>query len=370
MPGKDNSASTIQGLSITVLLAQNRMPIEDQAIKSTEAYQAVMEISQARISRERHSPEKAAKASDYELLAAEYKERNEQTFIEMFFLPLMQRVRNVEVINDKGINTDNPWWEERAWADDGLDINVSRPFLRQSLPKVDTKDNRNLKKLLESHERIKNPVPDRCYALSQKAFTTEENQINLLLHKYTGISAGIFNPSVIIEFGMSKPILELEGQCARGGAALVNAFRCVRSAADENIMAPGADQDSLIYSFAITGVAACLFVHWAYVDGTNTTFHMHIVEEYSLRRGVTIVEMRGALNNLQDWTVGDRKVQIKALLHKIAAKGNQVAVPSPIALESATEETENTERDENEQASEAAASLSVGTTPNKKRKEK
>ena len=349
------------------------MPMEDEAISSTEAYRLVMEASTARIARERCSPDKDAKADEYKVLAKNYRTRSEQTFIEMFFLPLTQGSRNVPVIDDNNNETENPFWRERAWADDGMDINICQPFLRGSLPKVDTKGDKNYKKLLDSHERIKNPNPDRCYGLAKPAFSTEELRINHLLHKYIGISNGIYHPSIIIEFGLHKSITELEGQCARGGAALVNAVRSVRSTAGENIMAEGADQDSLIYTFAISGEMAYLHVNWAFVQGISVTFHMHLVKEFSLRRGPTIMEMRAALNNLLDWTVYDRKTWIKGLLRKIDARGNSVVVPTPITLESTTDDASivivgNEAESEDRLASGMAASTSGVGTPNKKRK--
>ena len=349
------------------------MPMRDRAIKSTDAYRVVMEVSNARIARERCSPDKNAKSGEFEDLADEYKTRSEQTFIEMFFLPLTQGSRNVPVKDGSGNETENLFWRERAWADDGMDINICQPFLRGSLPKVDTKGDKNYKKLLDSHERIKNPNPDRCYGLHKRAFSTEELRINHLLHKYIGISNGIYHPSIVIEFGLHKSITELEGQCARGGAALVNAVRSIRSAAGEDIMVGGADQDSLIYTFAISSEAAFLHVNWAFVEGTSTTFHMHLVKEFSLRKGSTIMEMRAALNNLLDWTVYDRKTWIKGLLRKIDAKGNSVVVPTPITLESTTDDAsivivENEAERVDGLASGMAASTSGVGTPKKKRK--
>lgn len=88
MSAKSTSTATTQGLSIRVLLNENRMPMENLAIKSADAYGAVMGASNVRIARRRHSPDKDAKAGDFEVLAAKYKTRSEQTFIEMFFLPL------------------------------------------------------------------------------------------------------------------------------------------------------------------------------------------------------------------------------------------------------------------------------------------
>lgn len=374
MPSKCTSTATTQGLSIKVLLTENRMPMENLAIKSTNAYRAVMETSNLRIARGRHSPEKDAKASDFEVLAAKYKTRSEQTFIEMFFLPLTQGSRNVLVKDDSGNETENPFWKERAWSDDGIDINTCQPFLRNSLPKVDTRGDKNYKKLLDSHERIKNPNPDRCYGLADETFTMKERHINYLLHKYVGISNGIYHPSIVIEFGLHKSITDLEAQCARGGAALVNAVRSVRLAAGEDIMIDGADQDSLIYTFAISGETAYLHVNWALVEGSSTTFHMHLVRGFCLRGGHTIMEMRGVLNNLLDWTVGDRQTWIKGLLQKIDAKGNKLVVPTPITLESTTGDSSvvmvgNEDESEDELAGGMAPSVSGSGTPNKKRKQ-
>ena len=153
----------------------------------------------------------------------------------------------------------------------------------------------------------------------------------------------------------------------------MNAVRSVRSAAGEDITVDGADQDSMIYTFAISGEIAYLHVNWAFLEGSSTTFHMHLVKEFSLRRGPTIMEMRGALNNLLDWTVGDRQTWIKGLLQKIDAKGNRLVVPTPITLESTTDDgsivmVENGDEREGELAGGMAASVSGGGTPNKKRK--
>ena len=356
------------------------MPMEDEPIQSTEAYRSVIQASEERIAPKRHSPKKDAEASEWKSLAAMYKVRSEQTFIEMFFLAVSQKTRNVQVKNNDGTVTDNPLWQERSYMDDGMDINVCQPFQRGSLPKVDPQGNKTYKKLLESHARIKNPIPDRCYGLAEKVFTSEEMHINRLLNIHTGISPLIYHPSIAIEFGLHKDTVELEAQCARGGAALVNALRSVRSAAGENIMTQGADQDSVIYTFAIKGEVAYLHVNWAFVeDDTTTTFHMHLLKEFSLRRASTIVEMRAALDNLKDWMVGERKSWIKQLLQKIIKRGVEAIVKNPVALENTTtkdsgasvagkDEEEEEEEEEEDGDAEGADSVSAGQIANKKRK--
>ena len=373
MPGKTTFTATTHGLSLGALLAENRMPMNNFAITSTKAYRDVMKASKQRIDRPRLSSEQDAKASDFEALAAQYRTRNEQTFIELFFLQVTHRSRNVLVNDNDQNDAEHLVWKERTFADDGMDMNICQPFQRNSLPKVSTTDDRSKQKLLDSLPRIKNPVPDRCYGLTENSFSQEELSINRLLQKFTGISCGIYHPSVVIEFGLKKPIEELEGQCARGGAALVNAVRSLRSTAGESVMADGADQDSTIYSFAITGHIAYLHVNWAFVEAGNITFHMHLVKEYSLRTGPTIMQMGAALENLLDWTVGERQTWIKGLLGKIAAKDNLVPGPTPVAMESTVDgssivvvETDDAGEDDDNDA--LAAPAPVGGTSNKKRK--
>lgn len=368
-----STAATTQGLSIAILLAMNQILMQGVSILSTDDYRTISATARTHLARERHSPEKYAKADEFSALAGKYKARSEQTFIEMFFLPLTRHARNVRIEDGDGNDVEHPLWTERPWAEDGLDINVCQPFLRGSLPKVDTRGDKNWQKLLDTHERIKNPCPDRCYGLAQEAFTMEEFRINCSLHKYTGISKGIFHPSIAIEFGLSKPIKELEGQCARGGAALVNAVRHVGLAGGEKIMAQGADRESLIYTFAMSGDIAYLHVHWAFVQGMDVTFHMHLMQEFSLRNGAGIMEMRGALNNILDWTVGDRQVWIKGLLRKIAAKGAEVSVQNTVTLESTTDDSSivvvsNEDGWDDELTGQMPTSASGGT-PNKKRKQ-
>ena len=83
--------------------------MENLAIKSIDVYRAVMETSNVRITQGRHSPEKDAKAGHFKVIVAKYKTRSEQTFIEMFFLPLTQGSCNVLVKDDSGNETENPF---------------------------------------------------------------------------------------------------------------------------------------------------------------------------------------------------------------------------------------------------------------------
>ena len=69
------------------------------------------------------------------------------------------------------------------WEEDGLDVNISQPFLRESLPRIDTEGKKVLQNFLNRHERIKNPTPDRVYGVADDAFTEEENTVNNMYNK-------------------------------------------------------------------------------------------------------------------------------------------------------------------------------------------
>ena len=114
MSSKSTSTTTTQGLSIRVLLAENKIPIENLAIKSTEAYRVVIETLNTRIAQERCSLDKDTKASDFKVLTVKYKTYSKQTFIKIFFLPLTQASRNVPIKDDSGNETENLFWRERA----------------------------------------------------------------------------------------------------------------------------------------------------------------------------------------------------------------------------------------------------------------
>ncbi|KAL9129306.1 MAG: hypothetical protein Q9217_002217 [Psora testacea] len=315
------ASSTTKGLGIHDLLELNQMPIDSPTVMERQAYQDAMAFAQRILSRQGISPTTEGFAKDMEALRRKYAHRNEQTFIIEYFWPLMGKGRHVE----------GP--EERPWKKDGLDINSSQPFLREALPKVDAKKDKLLERLLSRHERVKNPVPDVLYGLSKESFSDAEETVNKLLNVYTGISSGIRHPAVIVEFKTGDSIEEVEAQCARAGAALVNSTRQLLVAAGENILTPGADVRTPLFSFAFVPSLAQLSIHWAEVtDDKSIIFHMHPIEQYGLRvpNGGGALAMRRSLNNILEWIVGERKDWIKQLLAAIAQREREKGMPRTI----------------------------------------
>ena len=133
-----------------------------------------------------------------------------------------------------------------------MDKNCSGRFMRGSLPKLKTGGNKIFENLLKTHDRIKNPAPDRAYRYHKLAFSPREYDVIRMFNRYTGISEGVWLPEVIIEFGREKSMATVEAQYARGAAALANVGYQMRIAAGDVVSQGGADLDMVVYSFAVT----------------------------------------------------------------------------------------------------------------------
>ncbi|KAL9102562.1 MAG: hypothetical protein Q9163_002312 [Psora crenata] len=340
---KKNTLSTessiAQGISIEDLLRINGMPIEDPKVRGTNEFKIVHNVAKEVLGRERDSPEIGGKKKKYwKDLHEHYVNRNEQTFRDQFFIPFTSPERNV--------SKDGETYLPRRFADDGLDCNSNQPFVRGSLPKINTHRHKSWQRLLNTHARIKNPVPDFCWGYSTEVLTRDEEIICLLYNRYTGISSGIWNPSVLAEF-KQWDLKSAKAQCARGGAALVNTNRQLALAMGKDIHELGADKESIVYSFAVAHETAQCFVHWVNVtkEGPRivTTSHMHLVAAYSFPAGSEgIFQLRHDLNNILDWVVDTRKSWFKNLLAAIEVKDLN-EFPMTIELE---DEVDNDEEDE------------------------
>ena len=342
---KSRETNTSVNIDVQELLAMNGMPIGDISARDVQGFDIIMENAKVILNGERNSPNVGGHDKTYwQKLHVKYEARNEQTYRDMFFTPFMGQDRNVKAKDEA--------WGKRAWSWDGLDINSNQPFYRKSLPKVNTFGNGQWEKLLNSktNKRVKNPVPDLAYALDTSHFTKEELSILMNYSIYAGISKKIWCPTVIIEFNqgdMRRP----KTQCARGGAALVNANRQLCMAGGRVKDVPGADTETVVYSFAMTHQSAVCSVHWANVtmepaNTLKTTFHMHSVGSWMFDYGNDgIFDQRKALNNLLGYLVGERKSWVKILLADIRRRGLP-DIPATIPLE--TGENDEGDNDEDE----------------------
>ena len=235
--------------------------MENQPAIKGDLYLQVRQKTERILAKKRNSFKKEELGDWYAKRCRKYADRNEATFIAKFFETLKSKGRNVQVLGKDDQAEDKPIWDERMWEEDGLDVNISQPFLRESLPRIDSEGKKVLQSFLNRHERIKNPTADRVYGVAEDAFAEEENTVNNMYNKFAGLSPGLYHVGLIFEFGRDKSVEEVEAQCARGSAAAVQAACEIRLAAGENIMQDGADLACVIYSFAVTPSIAHLSIH-------------------------------------------------------------------------------------------------------------
>ena len=287
------------------------MPIEDQ--KARETHPEIIELAkEIALHEERHSEMKAESVKQLGKILDKYGGRNEDTFLRKFWSKLIKEERDVQ---DTEVTDLNPAaWEKKTWDVSNLDDNWNREFRKGSIPEVDVTDDSTLK-LLNSCERVKNPKPDVAYGLDNDAFTDTEIAINRLNLPIADISPGIWYPGLIVE-GKTAGIIQLvECQCARGGAALVNATRELIHKSGASVYSPGADLQSQVFSIALVPDYAKLFVHWAEVTKDQTTkFHMHRLRSYALEEDDQLARLRHDINNVLDWITLKRKTWLQEIL--------------------------------------------------------
>ena len=313
---KTSVSSASKQLKLRELLKISDMPIGD--VKAKREYPEVLELAKELVKGDRHSAMKADSVERLGKNLEKYGKRNEDTFLRKVWSKLIKEDREVQD-ND----TDLIWetWEKKAWEVDNLDDNWNKEFQKGSIPLVDTSRNKPMARLLNSCDRIKNPKPDVVYGLDELAFTEDEMVINHLFLSEAGISRGIWHPGLIVEAKTAGIIELVECQCARGGAALVNATRGLLKASGASIDTPGADLKSYVFSIALVPSCANLFIHWAEVikDG-QTRFHMHLVGTYALLDDEQLKKLRHDINNVLDWISLTRKDWLKKLLAAIRTK--------------------------------------------------
>ena len=280
------------------------------------------------------------------LFRDKYATRNEDTYVKKYWGKLIRDHREVEVPNESAENqtpvaTDlvKKAWEKQAWDADNLDDNWNREFIKESIPAIHTEGDAVATRLLAAHDRVKNPKPDIAYGLDDDAFTDAELQVNSLYNRFAGISPGIWYPGAIVEAKTAGIIEMVECQCARGGAALVNAMRELLCRSGVDVSAPGADTKSAVFSVALIPTCANIHVHWAEKrkDG-STRFHMHLVESYALRNNSQNLLLRRRVNNILDWITLTRKTWIHEMLANIRARDHlapEQALSEAVVIEGA-----------------------------------
>jgi hypothetical protein len=306
------------------MLSIYHMKISDKnALKNNpEAHDAARRI----VDGERHSAMELDSQVNFVAIHDKFSFRNEATFAERMWKSLVQDRREKEVC--KG----NDWedcWRPEFWDKDHLDFNLQRNFEHGCVPLFQS-SRHGAAAALSDLPKLKDPRPDIAYGLSSDAFTEEETVINDAHQTITGVSPGIFFTFFIVEFkGQGGTIDEAMTQACGAGAAMVSAFRQLNSNARVECSSR-ADVNSFAFSLALVPHTAKLSIHWAEVKneedeglenerGETVTYHMNLLQTYSLTNELNVRDLRHDINNVLDWGVLTKKAEIKERLAAISA---------------------------------------------------
>ena len=321
-PTADSSAGS-QALSTSNLqdihsaLWTNRLRIEDKVAK--QSWPQVVFLAKQLRTRQRNSEmdersqELALQDRDY------YAFTNERTFVAEMWRHMHGDHRNKRTSEEADSVIADAQWTTEAWQVDHLGARWDIDFRYESIPRLENVTPA-LAKFLESNPRIKNPKPDLAYGIRYGAFTTLQQDIIHTYPRYTEVSPGLCFPFFAAEFkGSQGSMEEADLQACRSGAAMVNGIRELYKEAGREKKDAGADEDSFAFTLALIPQFANLYVHWAEVaPGSQTIYHMHQINTYSLKIATHYQDIRHDLNNILDWGLDKRLNQLKDIVDVIA----------------------------------------------------
>ena len=190
----------------------------------------------------------------------------------------------------------------QSWDKDYMDINLDVAFKCPAKP-----------------SGLKIPKPDQIYGLHWSAFDAHAKKVNERYSDLAGISSRIWHPFLLFEWKSAAGSMpDAQNQACRGGSAVVNANRELRSIAGTlTDDAEGPDTKSFIFSCTITPDLAQIWVHWYLDGGDSPAHHMSKVSNHALDDREQIKLLRRNLDNILDWGVLIRADEVKTLLATI-----------------------------------------------------
>lgn len=123
---------------------------------------------------------------------------------------------------------------------------------------------------------------------------------------------------------------EAASQGARDGAVINNYLRWLYSTADPT--SEPSLQDTCHFSATCDFNTLILFVHWTSIHSTGLRYHMREIDEFQLKKSVSVAGFRSFMRNLQDLAVGDCLINIKTAIPKVKAallRGPAKVPPTP-----------------------------------------
>lgn len=300
------------------ILRNNGIEMPNREFEKTEIGKSIVAKARELIVSERLSTMKDDHLKKFMAKREEEKYSNEASFVYIIWKIMVGDTRQVKEAGENVLEEHEGVFI-KEWEEDGLRFRVDQAFRPKCIQMTDAKAGASLEKLLEKLPGVKTPKPDLAYGLRKDAFTSAEQNINMMIAHIADLSRNMLYPFYNLEFKSDQGAFHAAIlQACRGGAALIYAMRNLRERAG---LVNNNDEDDvgrMAFSLVIVPERANLYVHWAMnVTEPKVVYHMAKLSGYDLENDDDVPKLRIAINNILEWGIIPRKNYIKHMLAKI-----------------------------------------------------
>ena len=313
----DTSVASSENVAAAMrLLEQHHYHVADKHVQA----QNRNFINQAteRVIEDRNSPMKPEQLRVIEESYDAARNRNEATFLAMFWPNLITWSRTVK----QGESWENLPRTPQNWISDSILANYDQDFRKDSVDEIKPVNNFE-RKLLDALPKISNPKPDMVYGLIPGRWCSSEEIAAIhCFGRHSMPSRDLVLPSFLVEGKSIDGNIEVaEVQAMRGGAALNASFRRLDKEAGTAFEGDGPDERSMVYSLIFGPMYARLNIHWSQIEaGEQIAYYTHRLKKYDMSDVEAWKDIRSAVHNILDWTAFERKDMVKKILGAIVEK--------------------------------------------------
>ena len=341
------------------ILQSNEVFIHDKDDQHIKPHTALYKSVRSILEHERGSPERDGTLDrtidDLQNTRSKYQHSNENSFLVMFITELLGKARRIKEISVPPTEEDTAW-ALRSWSDSKLHCLWSANMKSAVLPKLVSND-KAANRLLELLPNLKRPRPDMLFGIQRDDWAPEDKEDNLAFREFTEVTPGLTHAGILLECkAPSGDVDETICQACRGGTALVinreflnlqakpnqPVFRnrpatrlkgpsaATTSASTDPSAAStqpedlGPDLKSFAFSIDLDPSLADIYVNWAERRRNDSTlYHMNLVETHAIKSAAGLKSFRRSLFSILDWSLHERRDEVKAILQEIRRKRGQ-----------------------------------------------
>ncbi|KAI9763541.1 MAG: hypothetical protein M1840_000449 [Geoglossum simile] len=190
----------------------------------------------------------------------------------------------------------------------GRNFNVE--FVPRSIPRPSTGNDTASEFAPDTSDAPKNPRPDFAFGVSKRAFDDGERHTNHAFERLTGVSEGIWHSFFVVEWTSQFSggcQYNAQNQAAGSGAALVYAA--------QKLQLP----QTSVFSATIDSESVYIWVHWCQQYNNRPRYLMSLVSQHFFRDEEAMWSLRRTTDNIFDWGLGRRLVDIRGVLRVLGA---------------------------------------------------